>query len=133
MNPIPYAVSILWGTVTAFALCLITIPLSLAEMGHPINWAVAYLVVAGLMLAFTTYTARAKGALAGGSCGILFSAPIAGACYLIAHRDVAVLREHGRELEFAGIATLAISVLLMSCVAQVRKAPLLADERNKKF
>jgi membrane-bound ClpP family serine protease len=65
MNPIPYAASILWGVVTALGLWLLVIPLSLGEMGGPTNWAVTSLVVAGLMLAVATYTARAKGTLAG--------------------------------------------------------------------
>lgn len=121
MNPIPYAVAILWGVVTAVALCLITIPLSLAEMNQPVNWSVAYLGVTGLMLALTTYTARANGALAGATCGILFSGPVACACYQIAHRDVAVLREHGGELKFAGIAAVVLAILLMTCVARCRK------------
>jgi hypothetical protein len=130
MNPIPYAASILWGVLTAVGLWLLTIPLSLGEMGGPINWAVAHLVVAGIMLALTTYTARAKGAFAGAICGILFSAPIAGACYLVSHGDAAVLREHGAQLKFAGVATVALSVVSMAGVAQSRRTPQTNDRTN---
>ena len=132
MNPIPYAAAMLWGVLTAFGLWLLTIPLSLGEMDGPINWAVAYLAVTGLMLAVATYTARAKGTLAGVSCGVLFSAPIAGVCYFVAHADATVLREHGGQLKFVGFATVALSVFLMVGVAKLRKAPQSDDRTNDK-
>jgi hypothetical protein len=122
MNPIPYAASILWGVLTGLGLWLLTIPLSLGEMGGPTNWAVAYLVVTGLMLAVAAYTARAKGAAAGAVCGILFSAPVGGACYLVSHGDSTILREHGGQLNFAAVAGVVLSVLLMAAVAASRKA-----------
>jgi hypothetical protein len=123
MNPIPYAASIIWGVLTGFGLWLLTMPLSLGEMGGPINWAVGYLVVIAVMLGVAAYTARAKSALAGVICGILFSAPIAAVCYLVSHADAVVLREHGGQLKFAGIAAIALSVLIMGGVAQLRGTP----------
>jgi hypothetical protein len=99
-------------------------------MGGPINWAVTYLMVAGLMLAITTYTARARSAFAGVVCGILFSVPVAGVCYLIAHSDPNVLREHGRQLKSVGYAIVALSVSLMAGVAELRKAARSVDRAN---
>jgi hypothetical protein len=121
MNPVPYAVSILWGALTGLGLWLLTIPLSLGEMGGPINWAVTYIAFSGLMLALTTYTARARHALGGASCGILFSAPIAGVSYVVSHADDTVLREHGGQLKFAAIVAVALSVLVMGAVAGFRR------------
>ena len=123
MNPIPYAASILWGVVTALGLWLLVIPLSLGEMGGPTNWAVTFLVVAGLMLAVATYTARAKSTLAGVVCSFLFSGPIAGVCYLISHANATVFREHGGQLKFVEFAVVALSAFLMVGVAELRKAP----------
>jgi hypothetical protein len=123
VNPIPFAASITWGLLTAFGLWLLTIPLSLGEMGGPINWAIAYVIVSGLMLAIAAFTARAKGTASGMVCGILFSAPIAGACYFISHGDATILREHGGQLKFAAIAVVALSLLVMSGVAQLRNTP----------
>jgi hypothetical protein len=120
--------------LTGLGLWLLSIPLSLGEMGGPINWAVAHLVVAGLMLSVTTYTARAKGALAGAICGILFSAPVAGACYLVSHAEATILREHGGQLRFAAIAAVAFSVLVMGAVAESRKTSHSDEGTNtKKF
>ena len=134
MNPIPYAASILWGVLTGLGLWLLTIPLSLAEMSGPNNWAVAYLVVTGLMLAVTAYTARAKSASAGVICGILFSAPVAGACYLVSHADATILREHGGQLKFSAITAVAFSVLVMGAVAGSRKTSHFDEGTNaKKF
>ncbi len=123
MNPIPYAASVIWGVLTGLGLWLLTMPLSLGEMGGPINWAVWYLVVIALMLGVAAYTARAKGAPAGVVCGILFSAPIAAVCYFVSHTDATVLREHGGQVKFASIATVVLSVLLLGGVAQLRKTP----------
>ena len=134
MNPIPYAASILWGLLTGLGLWLLAIPLSLGEMGGPMNWAVAYLVVSGLMLAVTAYTARAEGAAAGAVCSILFSAPAAGACYLVSHADATVLREHGGQLKFAAITIVALSLLVMGAVAESRKTSHSDEGTNaKKF
>src|SRR6478736_2415961 len=121
MNPIPFAASIIWGVLTAVGLWLLTLPLSLGEMGGPNNWAVAYLVVSGLMLAVATFTARAKGTVSGLVCGILFSAPIAGICHLVSHSDATVLREHGGQLRFTAIMVVLVSLLVLSGVAHVRK------------
>ena len=134
MNPIPYAASIIWGVLTGLGLWLLTMPLSLGEMGGPINWAVAYLVVIAVMLVVAAYTARAKSAPAGVICGILFSAPIGAVCYLVSHTDATVLREHGGQLKFAGIAAVALSVLIMGGIAQSRGTPRQSNAADdKKF
>ena len=133
MNPIPFAASIIWGVLTAFGLWLLTIPLSLGEMGGPTNWAVAYLVVSGLMLAVATFTARAKGTMSGVVCGILFSAPIAGVCHFVSHSDATVLREHGGQLKFAAMTVGALSLLVMSGVAHFRKSCPNEDASDKNF
>jgi hypothetical protein len=135
MNPIPYAASFILGMLTALGLWLLTMALSLGEMGGPINWAVWYLVIIALMLGLAAYTARAKAAPAGAICGILFSVPVAVVCYLISHTDATVLREHGHQLKFAGIAAVVLSVLLMAGIGQLRKMPdrSNAGTRGKKF
>ena len=130
MNPIPYVASILWGVLTGAGLWLLTIPLSLAQMGGPTSWAVPLLVAAGLMLTITLCTARPKGALAGVACGFLFSAPVAGACYLIAHSDGRFLSEFGAELRLVAFATIVVSVLMMGAVAGFRKAPPHSDDQT---
>ncbi len=133
MNPIPYAASIIWGVLTGLVLWLLTVPLSLGDMGGPTNWAVPYLVVVGVMLAVTTYTARAKGALAGAICGILFVAPITGACYVVSHSDATILRENRGQLKFVAIAYTAVSLLLMAVVAEARKTSRFGEKDAKEL
>jgi len=133
VNPIPFAVSIIWGVLTALELWLLTILLSLGEMSGPNNWAIAYLVVSGLMLAVAAFTARAKGTLSGVVCGILFSVPITGICHFVSHSDATVFREHGGQLKFAAATVVVLSLLVMSSVAHLRRRCSNQDTNEKDF
>lgn len=133
MNPIPYAASILWGALTAVGLWLLTVPLSLGEMGGPTDWATVFIIVTVLMLAVAASTVRAKGALSGAICSLLFSLPIAAACFLVAHSSDTIRREHGGQLWLSGFAAVAVSGFVMSAAGYFRTALHSGETKHKKF
>jgi hypothetical protein len=125
------AISLIMGVVTAVVLGVATPFMLLSELGGPTNFATPILFIALLGLALAAFASRPKGAIAGVVCGIIFSLPVVIVCCLIRHSDPTVLREHGGQLLFAGLATVAISVIAMAGLGGARKTSPRTEEQNQ--
>jgi hypothetical protein len=113
--------SLILGIITAVVLGVATPFMLLSELGGPTNFAAPILFIALLGLALAAFASRPRGAIAGAICGMAFSLPVVIVCCLIRNSDPTVLREHGGQLLFAGLATAAISVIAMAGLGGVRR------------
>ncbi len=107
-------ISFIWGLGIAATLAGISPLLYLGEMAGPKSFFIPIFGLSMLGLITMAFTSRVVGGRLGALCGVVFTCPIAIACYFIATYNPIVLRMHGLELGKACYLTLVVSIAVMA-------------------
>lgn len=118
--PIPWGRALVLGILPTVALAACTPLWLLAQMGGPVGFGQAWVIVFAPALLLTLFVVKTRRMAAAILCGLTFSVPLATFCWVLPSLN-SDIKDYSQDVRACGVATVVISIVLMVFVTLHRQ------------